>query len=141
LLAKASETDQGGRYFNRTLEEIDQMSFVRDRGISQQIEEEEEEEEDGMEEDVKDEAEDVKPDEQLDNGPDTERDGPAKTGRQQALEAEWGLYRSPQLSQRSEEEDDKDTDDERRGASHRSAEEDFMVSRFVFCSGDYPDVA
>lgn len=54
-----------------------------------------------------------------------QRDG--KSDRQQAMEAEWGLYRSPALSQRSEEEEEAETDDERKRNSLDQDEEDFMV--------------
>lgn len=109
------------------------MSVVRDRGTDQDIDEDEEEDEEdeeqeGIAQDENTAVEDIKQDEQGNEGGQVVEAVPAKTGRQQALEAEWGLYRSPKLSQRSEEEDDEDTDNERRGVSHRSAEEDFMVS-------------
>jgi hypothetical protein len=127
LLAKASETDQGGRYFNRSLDEIDSMSFVRDRGAGGPVDEEDEEIEEEAE-DPADEGEAA----QVAQGEDVVSGimeaGPPKTAGQQALEAEWGLYRSPKLSQRSEEDEEEDTDDERKGASHRLVEEDFMVS-------------
>lgn len=55
------------------------------------------------------------------------KDGP-KTDRQQALEAEWGLYRSPVVSQQSPVEEEGDTDDERKHDSPDLDEEDFMVS-------------
>lgn len=126
-MAKASETAQGGPHFEKTLEQFDQTTFVRDRGGRGQQEEQEEEEEDEeeyqeetaatAEPDVKEEEEAV-------------RDGPPKTDRQQALEAEWGLYRSPQLSQNVEDEDEEETDDERRRDTLKSTEEDFMVSSF-----------
>ena len=128
-MAKASETAQGGPHFEKTLEQIDQTTLVRDRG-GQKREEQEEEEEDEEEEEEDDEeyqeepaatAEpDIKEEEAV-------RDGPSKTDRQQALEAEWGLYRSPQLSQNVEDEDEEETDDERRRDTLKSTEEDFMV--------------
>jgi hypothetical protein len=109
------------------LDEIDNMSFVRDRGAGGPVDEEDEEIEE-EEEDPADEGEaaQVAQDEEPVSG--IIEDGPPKTAGQQALEAEWGLYRSPKLSQRSEEDEEEDTDDERKGASHPSVEEDFMVS-------------
>jgi hypothetical protein len=111
------------------LDEIDSMSFVRDCGVGGAVDEEDEEiEEEEEEEELADEGEAA----QVAQGEDVVsgiiEDGPPKTAGQQALEAEWGLYRSPKLSQRSEEDEEEDTDDERKGASHRSVEEDFMVS-------------
>jgi len=54
---------------------------------------------------------------------------PPKTDRQRGLEAEWGLYRSPQLSQNVDDEDEDETDDEegRRRDTLKSIEEDYMV--------------
>jgi DNA ligase-4 len=140
LLAKASETDQGGRYYNRTLDEIDRMSLVRDRGRSRQAEEdvdedEEEIEEEEEKEDKKLDIKDDKPKPELNEKPDTDlvRETP-KTDRQHALEAEWGLYRSPNPSQKVDDEDEEETDDERRKDTFRSTEveEDFMVGPFPF---------
>lgn len=133
-MAKASETAQGGPHFRKTLEQIDQTTFVRDRGGQQREEQEEEDEEEDEEEEEEDDEEyqeepaataepDIKEEEAV-------RDGPPKTDRQQALEAEWGLYRSPQLSQNVEEEDEEETDDERRRDTLKSTEEDFMVCCF-----------
>jgi hypothetical protein len=150
LLAKASETDQGGRYYTRTLEEIDRMSLVRDRGRSMQAEEdvdedEEEIEEEEEKEDKKLDIKDEKPKSELDEKPDTDfgREAP-KTDRQNALEAEWGLYRSPNPSQKIDDEDEEETDDERRKDTFRSTEveEDFMVSPISrFCLFETDSIA
>lgn len=129
LLTKASTDDQQGRYYHKTLDEIDNISLVRDRGGatstqngSPGLEEEEEEEEAEMA------ADDI---EQY-NAPTDARDtespaGPQKTDRQQAMEAEWGLYRSPVLSQKSDEDEDPETDDDRKHNSPDVDDEEFMV--------------
>lgn len=58
---------------------------------------------------------------------DSDPSRPQKTDKQQAMEAEWGLYRSPMLSQKSEEEEDPETDDEHKRDSPDVDEEEFMV--------------
>jgi hypothetical protein len=124
LLAKASDTALGGPHFHKTLEQIDQTTLVRDRGgWDQRREPGEEEDEEYQEEPAVPEIKEEEP----------ARDGPPKTDRQQALEAEWGLYRSPQLSQNVEDEDEDETDDERRRDTLKSTEEDFMVCQYKLC--------
>ena len=133
LVAKASDEVQQGRHYDKTLEELDQRSLVRDRGgpiVSNHRDvaegdgnEEEENEEEELPEDEPDHvgkltASPARP--VRDEGP--------KTDRQHALEAEWGLYRSPAVSQQSPVEEEGDTDDERKHDSPDLDEEDFMVS-------------
>lgn len=125
LVVKASEDVQQGRYYNETLEELDQSSLVRDRGVPRPADQEEEAEEE-EEEPVEDELDEPEEPEE-DPRPRAEPEEP-KSGRQQALEAEWGLHRSPALSQQSPEEDDGDTDDGRNHDSPDLDEEDFVVS-------------
>ena len=118
LLAKASETAQAGTQFNRTLEQLD-ASVERHPVDRIDPDEEDEEYEDDEPDvpglDIKDE------DHQVVEEP---RDDPPKTDRQRGLEAEWGLYRSPQLSQNVDDEDG------RRRDTLKSIEEDYMV-RFL----------
>jgi hypothetical protein len=142
LLAKASEAAQAGNQFYRTLEQLD-ASVERQLDASverHQIErtdvegedEEEEGEEDGNEPAVN--QPDIKENKAEDKAP---RDALPKTAQQHALEAEWGLYRSPQLSQNVDDEDEEETDDEneRRRDTLKSPEEDFMVRPHIFRRG------
>lgn len=134
LVTKASEDVQQGRHYNKTLEELDQNSLVRERGDvgrsheddddvgEEQEEEEEEERPQSGEEDEEKEEQAPPPD------PEAEAKVGGESDRQQALEAEWGLYRSPAISQQSPEDDDGDTDDGRNHDSPDLDEEDFMVS-------------
>jgi hypothetical protein len=132
-LTKASEDDRQGRYYHKSLEELDKVSLVRDREGFAVLESRssvaEEEEEEEMAEDFSG------PDEQLaEMTEQQDPDRPPKTDRQQAMEAEWGLYRSPALSKNSEEEEDPETDEEHKRDSPDIDEEDFMVCG-VSCSG------
>jgi hypothetical protein len=120
---KASETAQAGTQFHRTLEQLD-ASVERHPIERADPDEEDEEYEDDPNEpdtDVKDEDEDQVVEDPRDDAP--------KTDRQRGLEAEWGLYRSPQLSQNVDDEDEDETDDEegRRRDTLKSIEEDYMV--------------
>lgn len=128
LVVKASDEVQRSRHYNKTLEELDRVSLVRERGFSGPAEDEgaeEEEEEAEIPEDEAEESEEAV----LSREESRIRDGGGnKTDRQQALEAEWGLYRSPVVSQQSPEEEDGDTDDGRNHDSPDLDEEDFMVS-------------
>jgi hypothetical protein len=121
LLAKASDTAQAGTQFDRTLEQLD-ASVERhptERVDPDEEDEEYEDEPNEPEPDIKDEDETIE----------GARDDPPKTDRQRGLEAEWGLYRSPQLSQNVDDEDEDETDDEegRRRDTLKSIEEDYMV--------------
>lgn len=123
LLAKASETAQAGTQYNRTLEQLDASAerYPVDRvDPDEEDEEYEDNEPSELEPDIKDE------DHQVVEEP---RGDPPKTDRQRGLEAEWGLYRSPQLSQNVDDEDEDETDDEdgRRRDTLKSIEEDYMV--------------
>jgi len=122
LLAKASETAQAGSQYNRTLEQLDASAERHpvDRVDPDEEDEEYEDEPNEPEPEIKDE------DHQVVEEP---RDDPPKTDRQRGLEAEWGLYRSPQLSQNVDDEDEDETDDEdgRRRDTLKSIEEDYMV--------------
>ena len=123
LLAKASETAHAGPQFDRTLEQLDASvgQHPVDRIDPDEEDEEYEDEPNEPEPEIKDE------DQQVVEEP---RDDPPKTDRQRGLEAEWGLYRSPQLSQNVDDEDEDETDDEdrRRRDTLKSIEEDHMVA-------------
>jgi hypothetical protein len=124
LLAKASETAQAGTQFKRTLEQLD--ASVERHPVDRLDPDEENEE---YEDEPKEPEPDIK-DEDQDQVVEGARDDPPKTDRQRGLEAEWGLYRSPQLSQNVDDEDEDETDDEegRRRDTLKSIEEDYMVT-------------
>lgn len=123
---------QDGRYFNKTLEELDQTSLVRDRGAGPSSGRQstsldgQEEEEDGEEEEYRDEYEDERaelasPEAGSSSPGHRVRPSPppassAKSSTQAKLEDEWGLYRdkSPTASQttKGEEGEESDTEDE-----------------------------
>jgi DNA ligase-4 len=130
-LVKASEDVQSGRYYNKTLEQLDQISSVRDPG--RPIPTEHEGDDEDEEEEVQEEGTDEVDERQEACEPSQARGdvvkGSAKSDRQQALEAEWGLYRSPAVSQQSPEEEDGDTDGGRNHDSPDVDDEDFMVSQ------------
>jgi hypothetical protein len=121
LLAKASDTAQAGTQFNRALEQLD-ASVERHPAERDDPDEEDEE----FEDEPKEPEPDLKDEDETTEGA---RDDPPKTDRQRGLEAEWGLYRSPQLSQNVDDEDEDETDDEegRRRDTLKSIEEDYMV--------------
>jgi hypothetical protein len=121
LLAKASETAQAGTQFNRTLEQLDASV---ERHPTERVDPDEEDEE--FEDEPKEPEPDLKDEDETIEGA---RDEPQKTDRQRGLEAEWGLYRSPQLSQNVDDEDEDETDEEdgRRRDTLKSIEEDYMV--------------
>jgi hypothetical protein len=123
LLVKASETAQAGSQFHRTLEQLD--ASVESRP-TERVDPDEEDEE--YEDERNDPGPDIR-DEAGDQAVEVPRDDAPKTDRQRGLEAEWGLYRSPQLSQNVDDEDEDDTDDEegRRRDTLQSIEEDYMV--------------
>ena len=109
LLVHASEKDQDGRYYRKSLGEVDEVSLVRDRtgrGAAGDLASElavnvDAESPDGMD-DVQSE----------------EEERPMKPSRQLDLENEWGLHRSRPASQEESERDGKEeseTDSERRG--------------------------
>lgn len=133
LLAKASEAAQAGNQFYRTLGQLDasveRHQIERTDGEDEdEQEEEEEEEEDGDAPAVN--QSDIKEDKAEFEAP---RDTLPKTAQQHALEAEWGLYRSPQLSQNVDDEDEEETDDEneRRRDTLKGIEDDYMVCPYV----------
>jgi hypothetical protein len=125
LLAKASETAQAGTQFDRTLEQLDASV---DRHPTERVDPDEENEE--YEDEPNDPEPDIK-DDDTNQAVEAPRDDPPKTDRQRGLEAEWGLYRSPQLSQNVDEEDEDETDDEdgRRRETLKSIEDDYMVTQ------------
>ena len=132
LVTKASEDVQQGRHYNKTLEDLDRNLLIRYGGgaSSTRDDDEEEEEEEGGEKVHDEQVEQGVEEEEAAAPPPSEvrAKGGDKSERQQALEAEWGLYRSPAISQHSPEEDDGDTDDGRNHDSPDLDEEDFMVS-------------
>lgn len=120
LLVKASDKDQQGRYYDKSLEDIDSLLSARNHADPSLVLPEQDEEEELEEE------EEVTREPDLPASP-IERGG--KSDRQQAMENEWGLYRNTTLSQKSEEDEEGDTDDERRRDSpDNDDEEEFMVS-------------
>lgn len=138
LLTKPSEEVQQGRYYHKTLDQLDATTLVRDRsghGLrhgAEGVDVEEEEEIAEEDEEPADEANEMRQghdDMIVDEGGSAGSSAKLqKTDRQQALEAEWGLYRSPVLSQKSEEEDASDTDNERKRDSPEIGDEEFVVS-------------
>jgi DNA ligase-4 len=99
-LLNASDEDQDGRYFKKTLAQIDELSLVRDRtGHVDEDDELDEPEPEVSEEDER--VEDV----------------PAPSARQVKLEDEWGLHRSKARSQSTQSSrpalDEEDTESER----------------------------
>ncbi|KAK4686832.1 DNA ligase 4, partial [Tremellales sp. Uapishka_1] len=105
LLIFAGEDAIDGRYFNKTLEEIDNLSLVRDRGGVRS-----EQDSDAGSENEGEESESVEDS----PAPVLESSPPEKPQRQLELEDEWGLGRreAGQLEHNSAEEDE-ETDDER----------------------------
>lgn len=101
LLLHASETDQEHRYYNKTLEEVDRLSLVRDRTGPQHDDARDQE---GAGEDDAEEDEEAEEDgygDQTNEGPVSARHDMApstKTRQQLDLEDEWGLTRSPARS-------------------------------------------
>ncbi|KAK8845565.1 hypothetical protein IAR55_006280 [Kwoniella newhampshirensis] len=111
FLVYASEGAQGDRYFNKTLDEIDRLSLVRDRtGHEGDAENREEDDQDG---DKHSEAE---------GEGDEDNHDRSKTQHQREMEAEWGLHRSPVPTASAatsragsiKEESDTDSESERR---------------------------
>jgi len=121
LLVKASETAQVSSQFERTLEQLDASieRYPSDRLDPDEEDEEYEDEPIELEPEIKDEDPSA--------GVGEPRSDAPKTDRQRGMEAEWGLYRSPQLSQNVDDEDEDETDDERRRDTFKSTEEDYMV--------------
>lgn len=141
FMIHAGDNTVDGRYYNKTLEEYDKISLVRDRsgtkgrdkdgevGADEEGEEEEveEEEEEGEDEEYEEEFAPEEEEEEADDEP-----GPSsrsaskvdlvpqgkKTKEQIDLENEWGLYRdqSPdgesQATKGGEREEESDTEDE-----------------------------
>lgn len=105
LVVFASENDKGDRYFNRTLDEIDKVSLVRDR-TGDALAEDSEEEDDDNHENGNDEPEVLEPpraDEELD--------------KQDAKAEAWGLDLGPRPSSSfaapSNDDDEDETDNEK----------------------------
>ncbi|WWC85821.1 uncharacterized protein L201_000688 [Kwoniella dendrophila CBS 6074] len=115
LLVFASDEAKDGRYFDKTLSEVDHISLVRDR--------------DGVEDESDQEELDAKGElEETEGRYEEEEDGitddyePNKTADQVKLEEEWGLHRSPspisskatsRATSRAASVEESDTDDER----------------------------
>ncbi|WWD22515.1 hypothetical protein CI109_107008 [Kwoniella shandongensis] len=125
LLVFASDEAQDDRYFNKTLEEIDGISLVRDR-TGHEGDDEEEEEEEG------DEYENGDRNGNDRSGADEPDDGHElnKTQHQKEMEAEWGLHRSPGVaasastSRAGSVKEESDTDSESGRRAIVSKEED-----------------
>ena len=106
LLISASDEDRDGRYFKKTLEELDHLSLIRDR-IGQALEQAE----DSDEEVVKavDEEDEQIEDEQEYDGRQDEGEYPSRLRKQLKLEDEWGLHRSRPVLQTDSENGEKDS--------------------------------
>ncbi|OCF31187.1 DNA ligase 4 [Kwoniella heveanensis BCC8398] len=119
LLVHASEEAEDDRYYHKTLEEIDQVSLVRDRTGNQRDEEE------SVEEPEQDEVVEGDYDGEEEKIFDHECN---KTEQQVKLEEEWGLRRSPKpMSSRSTSRagsvEESDTDSERRKVDYKEEDE------------------
>ncbi|WVW81787.1 hypothetical protein I302_103784 [Kwoniella bestiolae CBS 10118] len=119
LLLFASDEAEDDRYYHKTLEEIDAMTLVRDRGGSTGVDEDGEEVNGVEEEDVDYDAEE----DGVDNGHEAN-----KTAEQVKMEEEWGSHRSPsagssRATSRAASVDESDTDDE-RAMEYKEEEED-----------------
>lgn len=108
LCVYASEQDKGDRYYNKTLEEIDKVSLVRDRTGSG-LRGEQGSDKDEEEEEVEEKEEDSEEEE-----PESPRET-AEASKQSAMAEAWGLDLAPRSSRRKvvQSDEEKDTDDER----------------------------
>lgn len=100
-MVNASEEDRNGRYYHKSLEEVDELSLVRDRTGQNQVGDEGSDEElvEVAEDDVKDEDDHAEKevDERL-----------SRFRRQLDMEDEWGLHRSRPASQDDSEKAERD---------------------------------
>ena len=119
MLIHASEEDQDGRYYKKTLTEIDDLSLVRDRIGQDDFEPVEEVADGGDDEQELAEREDPtkEEDEQEEGEREEQPSHPPRSKKQLDMENEWGLHRSrPGSREESGEEDpeESDTDSQER---------------------------
>lgn len=104
MLLEPSEEAKDGRYFHKTLAELDEMTLVRDRTGSgakrprDEMEEEAEEQEENVDEEVVEEEDESG--EVREHNKTPAKQTASRTEKQKDLEAEWGLDRTPPDSPR-----------------------------------------
>jgi hypothetical protein len=149
LLVYASDEDQQGRYYKKTLEEVDEISLVRDRGgpgglHGDQVDEEEEADEGGYDDDQAEEEDDqedepvrgdskVKGDanrHEKNTQADSSKTEKSRTEHQHLLrlESEWGMYRSPPDVASSSVSDSRASSVGRRLGLEENEKEEYTVS-------------
>ena len=108
LLVHASDKDQDGRYYSKSLREVDQLSLVRDR-IGR-------DESDDSGSELVSNADVGNVHEQVAVEPQQEEERHLRPSRQLDLENEWGLHRSrPESQEESEREEKEESETESEG--------------------------
>jgi len=128
FLVYASEKDMGGRYYNKSLDEVGRLTLVRDRtglaGVEEEEESEPEEQRSSMAV-LPDRGPDVHLNDDLGAEPDPDL---SKTQRQLDLEDEWGLHRSSAATPESDVEKTAERDNDSWQADDDTDEEKHQVS-------------